>query len=139
MKKLIVPFFAVLIIAGLLYAKSVQKSRRLWNAEIPGAAIDIQSDKDLSVNYNLNVDGDVAIDGKNLDLGDANIDYDSTNFEVDVDTRINVSAQIPVQFSVTVDTTSVSPTAAGQVVLGTDYNLYVSSASGGSWYKVGGK
>lgn len=38
--------------------------------------------------------GDVDIDGNNLDLGDANIDYDGTNYEVDVDTKVHISGAV---------------------------------------------
>ncbi len=73
--------------------------------------------------------------------------FDVTGFSIDDSgnvTAASVKSNDKVEldkilFSVTVDTTSVSPTAAGQVILGTDYNLYVSSAAGGSWYKIGGK
>jgi len=131
---------AILIIAaGFLYAKSVQKNRRLWNAEVPAAAIDIESDGDLSINNDLNIDGDVDIDGNNLDLGDANIDYDSTNYEVDIDTSVKISAK----YFIKLDTTAVvsqtdTPPAKGIFAIDSSMNVYISTnTNAGGWKKIG--
>jgi len=84
----------------------------------------------------------LTLDNFNVD-DSGNVTATSITADVSADSvsasTVTLSGQIPVVFSVAVDTTSVSPTAAGQVILGNDYNLYVSSGVGGSWYKIGGK
>jgi len=84
----------------------------------------------------------LTLDNFNVD-DSGNVTATSISADVSADSvsasTVTLSGQIPVVFSVAVDTTSVSPTAAGQVILGDDYNLYVSSCAGGSWYKIGGK
>ena len=47
----------------------------------------------------------------------------------------NVSNASSVSFSVTTDTNT-TPSSAGQIVLDSNYNLFISTASGGSWYKI---
>lgn len=47
----------------------------------------------------------------------------------------NVSNASSVSFSVTTDTNT-TPSSAGQIVLDSNYNLFISTVSGGSWYKI---
>jgi len=131
MRKLIV-LVSIFLFGLFLFSKGLPKTRKIWNAEVPSAAIDIESDGDVSINNNLGVDGNATISGSITMSGSATADGLSLS-------TATLNGQIPLIFSVVVDTTSVSPTAAGQIILGNDYNLYVSSASGGSWYKIGGK
>jgi len=39
----------------------------------------------------INISGDLIVAGNNITLGNANIDYDTTNYEVDIGTNINVT------------------------------------------------
>lgn len=67
----------------------------------------------------------------NAEVPNSAIQLDGT----DITISGNVSSAESVTFSVTTDTNT-APTSAGQIILDDQYNLYISTVSGGSWYKL---
>ncbi len=108
----------ILLITSSLFGKAVTKTARQWLAELPGGKVytsllySYLDNDELKLgtsstlygilsysSYRINADtdvyvtGDLDIAGNNLNLGSANIDYDSTNYEVDFDTSVNMNAK----------------------------------------------
>ncbi|MBW2086666.1 MAG: hypothetical protein JRI54_11665, partial [Deltaproteobacteria bacterium] len=91
MKKL---FYVLGIVAfvGLGYAGTTHFSNLSVAGDV-AAGDDLTVTDDASVGGDLDVTGDVSISGNNLDLGSANIDYDSSDYEVDFDTSVKFSVK----------------------------------------------
>ena len=96
----------------------------------------------LTVAGTFTPSGDVVVsnlDVDTIDLGNANIDYDTSNYEVDIDTTIHSSAPVMLIAVSGGAVTSAAPSATGIFAFDSNWVLYVSTgtANSGQWYKIG--